>query len=636
MFKANNATPLNSYPWWKYVVIVVAIVLACFYALPNLFGESPAVQVSPKGGEAISSALVTEVKQVLNQEKLNYVALEASQYSLEMRFNNTLEQMKAQSALQSALGNKFTVAINLAPNTPKWLTDLGAYPMKLGLDLRGGMYFLLDIDMQSVVNNRLNEVKPQIIETLRTHNFAWRLLKMTDNSGLYIELINAASAQQASKLIESKYPNLQAKVDAQNPQALFVNLTAATAEQARQLATEQTVQVMRNRVNELGVSEASVSRQGADQVVIELPGLQDAARAKAIIGGTATLKVMLADDNPSDIMTATSGGQIPYGTVLLYNQKNEPVLLKDRVIITGKSVVGADASFDPKTRLPVVNVKLSGPDVSYFSEVTGNNVGRPMAIVLVQQTFSKSKVNGKEVTKTQTHQTVINVATISQQLGANFIISGIGSYRSAQNLALMIRAGSLPAPVQIVEEKNIGPSLGMENIKMGTISVVIAMILVMIFITFYYRLFGLVANFALILNLIFIVAIMSLLPGATLTLPGIAGIVLNVGMAIDANVLIFERIREELRLGTTLQAAIHAGYARAFSTIVDSNVTTLIVAVILFAVGTGSVQGFAVTLIIGILTSMFTAITVTRAIINLIYGGRKVKSLSIGIKVGKG
>lgn len=640
MFKTTNVVPVNRYALWQYIMIVLLIALACLYALPNLFGESPAVQVSPKGGKEVTADLVEQVKQTLQADHITYTGLSSDQYNIEMRFADTEAQLKAQDRLEQTLGKDYTVAINLAPNTPQWLLDLGAYPMKLGLDLRGGMYFMLDVDMQSVLNNRLTNMKSEIIDTLRKSGFAWRQLKITDNEGLYIQLLDSAAAEKAAHVITSNFSELVAHPGVgDKASSLYVNLTPNVLTQAKQYAIEQTVQVMRNRVNELGVSEASVSRQGSDRVVIELPGMQDAARAKNIIGGTATLKVMLQDESPEHLAQALNG-EVPFGDILLYQTKMQgdqkveiPVLLKDHVVLTGKSVVGASAGFDQKTNQPIVSVNLSGPEVSYFSQVTGENVGHGMAIVLVEQTFTKQKIGDQVITRTKTTQSVINVANILERLGSIFQISGIGNFRAAQDLALMIRAGALPAPVQIVEQKQIGPTLGVENIKMGSISVAIAMFLVIVFMAIYYRLFGLIADLALVLNLIFIVAVMSLIPGATLTLPGIAGIVLNVGMAIDANVLIFERIREELRNGTTPQAAIHAGYSRAFSTIVDSNVTTLIVAVILFAIGTGAVQGFAVTLIIGIITSMFTAIMVTRALVNLVYGGRSVKRLSIGIKV---
>ncbi|MDF2690352.1 MAG: preprotein translocase subunit SecD [Gammaproteobacteria bacterium] len=629
MFTPRNSVPLNWYPLWKYVLIVVLIFLACLYALPNIFGESPAVQVSPKGGQTVSSSMVSNVQQILNSSNISYRNLSSSTYDIEMMFNNTDQQMQAQDALKSALGDNYIVAINLAPNTPKWLMNLGAYPMKLGLDLRGGMYFLLDVDMQVVIDNKLQNTSDQLAQDLRTQDIRYTGINLIPNQGIQIQFRDPAVMSTAQSYIASHYSMLAVSKYPGQPLNLLLNFNQAALTQIQDYAVQQTVEVMRNRVNDLGVAEASVAREGPDRVVVELPGVQDAARAKSIIGGTATLKVMLVDEQANS--QAAVKGNVPIGDGLYYDANNNPVVLKNQVVLTGNSISGASVGYDPQTSLPVVQVSLSGPEVNNFSQVTGDNIGHLLAIVLVTNSFNKQMLNGKEVTNTQTNQTVVNVATIQSRLGNNFQITGIGNSRAAQDLALTIRAGALPAPVQIVEEKQIGPSLGVQNIQMGSISVVVAMALVMLFVAFYYRVFGLIADLALILNLIFIVAVMSLMPGATLSLPGIAGIVLNVGMAIDANVLIFERIREELRGGTPVQAAIHAGYERAFSTIVDANVTTFIVAVILFAIGTGPVKGFAVTLMIGIITSMFTAIMITRGIVNLIYGKRSVKRLSIGI-----
>lgn len=630
MFAAKNSVPINRFPTWKYIMIVVVLILAVIYALPNIYGESPAVQVSPKGGKEISPALMQQVTQTLQSQNIAYQSLIQNPSNIEMHFTSTDLQMRAQEALQANLGNDYNVAINLAPNTPHWLTALGANPMKWGLDLRGGMYFLLDVDMQTVIDNNLQTYAGQLRTDLQQQNIRYAGITVQKNQGIALLFRDQAVLNSAQSYINSHYAGaLVLTTQPSQPLTLFANLASQQVTQIERDAVSQVVQVMRNRVNELGVAEASVAQQGLDRVVIELPGVQDAARAKEIIGGTATLKVMLVNEEADP--AAAVNGNIPLGSSLYYTEQGQPYVLHDHVVLTGDAVVGATASFDQQNNLPAVAVRLSGPQVSYFSEVTRENVGHLMAIVLVQSTFNKQMVDGKLQTVTKVNQQVINVATIQSALGNTFQITGIGSSSQAQNLALRIRAGALPAPVQIVQQMQIGPTLGAQNIHMGTVSVIIAMVLVMIFMAIYYRLFGVVADVALMLNLVFIVAVMSIVPGATLTLPGIAGIVLNVGMAIDGNVLIFERIREELRNGTTPQAAIHAGYQRALATIIDSNVTTLIVAVILFAIGTGPIKGFAVTLMIGIVTSMFTAITVTRGIVNLIYGGRSVKKLSIGI-----
>ena len=627
----KNNMPINRFPLWKYVMIVVLVVIALLYALPNIYGESPSVQISPKGGNPITTEMVQKITSALQADHIAYFGLSQEKYSVQMRFKDTIEQMKAQDLLEKTLGRSASVAINLAPNSPGWLAAIGAYPMKLGLDLRGGMYFLLDVDMQTVVENHLNNITSQLRTGLRVANIRYTGLTVDKaNQQIHVDFRDAATRDKAQDYIRGKFQQVMlTQKQVGRVYQLSVKLSQSEVSNIKNYAVQQTLEVMRNRVNELGVAEASVAREGSDRVVIELPGLQDAARAKSIIGGTATLKAMLVNDN-ADVGAAINGN-VPIGSSLYYTKANQPYVLKNRVILTGNAITGASAGYDQNSGLPVVNVTISGPQVAQFSRVTAQNVGKGMAFVLVQKTFNKHKVGDKEVTTTQTHQQIINVATIQSQLPSRFQISGVGSPRVAQNLALMIRAGSLPAPVQIAEEKSIGPTLGLQNIKMGEISVTVAMLLVVIFMAIYYRLFGVIANVALLLNLVFIVAVMSLLPGATLTLPGIAGIVLNVGMAIDANVLIFERIREEIRNGNSMQASIHAGYERAFSTIVDSNVTTLIAAVILFAVGTGAVKGFAVTLMIGIVTSMFTSITVTRGIVNKIYGGRNVQRLSIGI-----
>jgi len=627
----RNNPQINRFPLWKYLLIVLLVVIALLYALPNLYGESPSVQISPKGGGSVSPELVKKVTSVLQSNHIAYFGLTHKKYSLQMRFKDTVEQVKAQDLLGKALGKSASVAINLAPNSPTWLDDIGAYPMKLGLDLRGGMYFLLDVDMQTVVENYLNNIASQLRTDLRVSNIHYVGLAVDKtNQQINIDFRDAVMRDKTKAYIRNKLQQVMlTDRHIGHSYQLVVELSQAELIHIKNYAVQQTLEVMRNRVNELGVAEASVARQDSDRVVIELPGLQDAARAKSVIGGTATLNAMLVDET-ADVSAAHSGN-VPIGSSVYYTKSGQPYVLKNRVILTGNAIIGASSGYDQNSGLPVVNVTISGTQVDQFSRVTAQNIGKDMAFVLVQKTFSKHKVSGKEITTTQTHKEVINVATIQSQLPSRFQISGIGSSRMAQNLALMLRAGSLPAPVQIAEEKSIGPTLGLHNIKMGEISVAIAMLIVVIFMTIYYRLFGVMANIALLLNLVFIVAVMSLFPGATLTLPGIAGIVLNVGMAIDANVLIFERIREEIRNGNSMQASLHAGYERAFAAIVDSNVTTLIAAVILFAIGTGAVKGFAVTLMIGIVTSMFTSITVTRGIANKIYGSRNIQRLSIGI-----
>ncbi|NCX93615.1 MAG: protein translocase subunit SecD [Gammaproteobacteria bacterium] len=624
----NQSAPLNRFSFWKYLLMGIITIVAVLYALPMVYGDSPAIQISPVGGRAFLPSTFNVVGDALKNESISTRSVAESADSILIKFSDSDTQLKAYDVLKETLGKNYVVALNLAPNTPQWLTMIGAAPMKLGLDLRGGMYFLLDVDMQSVIDNNLQNEAATLRTHLREADIRYSSVVVEANRGILLHFRDPKILMAAQHYLSQNNPELAVVALPTDPLVLVANLTPQAIQQLKQYAVEQTVTVMRNRVNELGVTEASVAQQGLDRVVIELPGLQDAARAQEIIGGTATLKVMMVNES-ADLQDALNG-KVPLGSTLYRTANGQPYVLYDRVVITGKSVVGASSGFNSQTNLPVVNVKLSGPEVNTFSEVTGENVGHLMAIVRVNQSFTKKTVNGHELTQTQTDNTIISVASILQRLGDNFEITGL-STREAQDLALGIRAGALPAPVQIVEERNIGPSLGAENIKKGAWSVAIAMILVMVFMAIYYHLLGVVADVALILNLVLIVAIMAILPGATLSLPGIAGIVLNVGMAIDSNVLIFERIREEIRNGTSMQIAIHAGYERAFATIFDSNMTTLIVAIILCAIGTGAVKGFAVTLMIGIITSMFTSLFVARGIVNLMYGGRAVKKISIGI-----
>jgi preprotein translocase subunit SecD len=638
--RKTNA-PLNRYSSWKYILILVLVILGLIYALPNIFGESPALQITMKGGKQMPEVARNKIEKSLKDSKIPFNKIIKSKYHDEVIFKaDSQVQLKAQALLQQSLGGDYIVALFLSPNTPKWLLALNAYPMKYGLDLRGGMYFLLDIDMQTVYDNALNGDVGQIRPLLMKNRIRYSGIQVKEDKGIVIHFKDAATRDKAKTLLraDNQFQSLifknQENLDSAHPTSPYVltaNFTADSKKQTQTFATQQVVEVMRHRVNELGVSEASVSQQGLDRVVIELPGVQNPARAKEIIAGTASLKLMLVNTKAQADIQSALQGNVPIGSKIYYTEQKQPYVLVNRPIITGNAIVGAVSTFDQQTNLPVVQVRLSGEQVSHFSKVTGENVGNPMAILLVQTTFTKKKVNGKVVTKTRTDSQIINVANILSQLGNEFVISGIGSMNRAQNLALRIRAGALPAPVQIVQDMQIGPSLGAENIKMGTMSVVVAMILIMLFMLVYYRLFGFIADIALVLNLIFIVAVMSIIPGATLSLPGIAGIVLNVAMAIDSNVLIFERIREELRNNNSPQNAINSGYERAFATIVDSNLTTLIVAVILFSLGSGPIKGFAVTLIIGIVSSMFTAITVTRAIVNWWYGKRTVTRLSIGI-----
>jgi preprotein translocase subunit SecD len=548
-----------------------------------------------------------------------------------VRFVDPDTQLKASDVLKAALGNDYVIALNLAPRTPKWLQRFGAMPMKLGLDLRGGVHFLIAVDTNNIVKTRQEGDMRNISDQLRSQmiRYANIAISSTTPNSIAIQFRDTENLNKAKDYLTSQLPDYLFTTAKENGGLQLIGtLTQPALIKMNDYALDQTISILNNRINELGVSEAAVQRQGSNQVSVDLPGIQDTARAKDLIGKTATLRFQLVDVQ-HDIQAATAGN-VPFGS-RLYQYSGQSILLLNQVILRGSSITYATAAVGQNGR-PTVQVTLGGGGENLFQQATAANIGKPLAVVYVETVAQPQMIDGKLVTQQQQIEKVISVATIQSALGNNFEITNLDSMQYAQNLALLLRSGSLVAPVQFIQERTIGPSLGKANIQMGVLSVEIGTALVVLFMAFYYRLFGLVADLALVLNIIFIIAILSVL-GATLTLPGIAAIVLTVGMAVDANVLINERIREELRNGASPQASIQTGYARAFSTIVDANVTTLIVALILFALGSGSVKGFAVTLIIGLLTSIVTAIFFTRGVINLIYGGRTVKSLSIGIKM---
>ena len=553
--------------------------------------------------------------------------MQQSSQNLLIRFADPDTQLKADSILKTALGEDYIIALNLAPATPHWLSMLGGAPMKLGLDLRGGVHFLLDIDVNSVVKQRTEGSVRNISGALREAEIRYVDIQRQRDNGIYIQFRDTQQLEAAYSVIAKQFPEFTLT---KQTQANTFALKGVISEQAfnniRQQAVDQTLNTLRNRVNELGVAEPLIQQQGPDRVAVDLPGVQDTARAKDILGGTATVEFRLQDleHDPRDAMN----GMVPIGSKL-YDYENHPLLLKDQVILSGHSITDAGASFDEEGR-PSVNIRLGGGGENYFSRVTRDNVGKPLATVYQEIKVENKIINGVPQKVTKKVEKVINVAIIRSALGASFQIMGLPDPLQARNLALLLRAGSLPAPISIAEERLVGPSLGSENIHKGVLSIEVGFAIVVIFMALYYSRFGLIANVALGCNLVLLVALMSVL-GMTLTLPGIAGIVLNVGMAVDANVLIFERIREELRNGVSPHASIHAGYERALSTIIDANVTTLIVALVLFGIGTGAVKGFAVTLTLGLMTSMLTSIVFTRGMVNAAFGRRSMKSLPIGI-----
>jgi preprotein translocase subunit SecD len=618
----------NRYPLWKYVLLAGMILLAFIYTAPNFFGDDYAVQVSAKNTASVEVNVLDTVKDILAKQATSYLSVNAVQNGALLRFPSTDTQLKARDTLKTALGDDYIVALNLAPKTPRWLQAINAEPMKLGLDLRGGVHFLLDVDTSAVVTTREEADLNSMSADLREKQI--RYTEIAHPAGqLIIQFRDKDNLDKAMSLLPSRFSDyLFTQTTTPNVLSISAALTPVAITNIINYAVDQNMTILSNRVNELGVSDAIVQRQGQTEISVDLPGIQDTARAKEIIGKTATLRFQLVNVE-SDIQSA-SAGVVPLGS-RLYQFDKTPILLKNQVILTGASITYATAAMDQNGR-PSVSIRLGGGGENLFNRVTSENVGKPLAVIYVESEPETQIINGKTVVTRKQIERVINVATIRSALGNNFEITGLSSVQYAQNLALLLRSGALTAPVNFIQERTVGPSLGAANIHKGVLSVIVGSLAVILFMLCYYRVFGLVANLALIVNMLFIVAILSLL-GATLTLPGIAAIVLNVGMAVDANVLIYERIREELRNGVSPQASIHAGYERAFSTIVDANVTTLIVAVILFALGGGVVKGFAITLIIGILTSMVTAIFFTRALVNLIYGGRQVKKLSIGIRV---
>ena len=615
----------NRFPLWKNLLILAVLALGILYALPNLFGADPAVQISPQRGAVIDEALEARVQDVLRQARLTPRAVERQENKLLLRFSSTDDQLKAADRLREVLGeDRYVVALNLAPTTPSWLEALGAEPMYLGLDLRGGVHFLLQVDMDAAIDQALERYAGDVRTVLRENRIRY-LGVSREGRRILVKFKTLEDLNRAEAVLGKEFRQLVVRAD-EAGRLLQIRLSEAEEREIRQFALKQNLTTLRNRVNELGVAEPVIQQQGEDRIVVQLPGVQDTTRAKEILGATATLEFRLVDTE-HDVEAALQGHP-PIGAKLYYDRKGQPLLLKRRVIVTGDQIVDASAGFDQQSGSPAVFVTLDSVGAKKMSRVTRENIGKPMAVVFIENRLETKKVDSKVVKVRRRVEEVINVATIRGRFGKRFQITGLDSTEEARNLALLLRAGALAAPVDIVEERTVGPSLGQDNIERGFLSVLVGFALVLIFMAWYYKVFGLVADVALFFNLILLIALLSLLQ-ATLTLPGIAGIVLTVGMAVDANVLIFERIREELRNGNSPQASIYSGYEKAFATIFDANITTLIAALVLFSFGTGPIKGFAVTLSIGIMTSMFTAILVTRMIINWIYGGRRVARLAI-------
>ena len=620
---------LNKYPLWKNILILVVLAIGFVYALPNVFPDDYAIQITgARSGTEISQQTVDRASEALEEAGITIKGIDREERSALIRVNSSDDQLQARPVVQQALGDEFLVALNMAESTPDWLKAVGAGPMKLGLDLRGGVHFLLEVDMETAVEQRLDATASQIKRELREERIRYRGGDVSDGNRIELSFRSEQDRSQAFDIIRDRYNEFLLDESTEEDNYLLnLSLSEQEIQQIQDYAIEQNLTTIRNRVNELGVAEPLVQRQGADRIIVELPGVQDTAQAKRVLGATANLEFRLAARQDA-----------PAASTETYPFRDEPgrtARLEREVIVTGENVANASQSFD-ENGMPQVNITLDGVGGDLMTRATRNSVGRGMAVLFIEfrTEMEQEVVDGEVVTREERVQetSIISLATIQSTLGSSFRITGLDSIHEASELALLLRAGALAAPMYFVQERTIGPSLGQQNIDAGFMSVVVGFCLVLVFMAVFYRAFGLVANVALTLNLMLLLACMSII-SATLTLPGIAGIVLTVGMAGDANVLIFERIREELREGVSPQLAINSGYSRAFVSIVDANITTFLVAIILFAMGSGPVKGFAVTLSIGIVTSLFTALVVSRGMVNAIYGGRKVESLSIGGKL---
>ncbi len=613
---------LNKTPIWKYFLVVIVLGLCALYAMPNLYGEDHAIQISASRNAVVNEQLLARVESTLANAEIKTKRSELDVDKLLVRLFDSDSQLVARETIQRALGDDYIVAMNLAPDTPQWLADLGGSPMKLGLDLRGGVHFLMEVDMNSAIAKAQEDLVGDFRTSLREENLRYRSVKPVGQN-VQVQFRDQDTLDSAKFFLRNRNGDLL--FSERDGLILDVAFSENRLRLIRDNAVKQNITIIRERVNQLGVAEPVVQKQGAERIVVQLPGIQDTAKAKEILNATATLEFRMVDQD-NDVRDALNG-RVPPSSILLNDRSGQPYLLKKRVMLTGNHIVDANSGVD-EYGVPQVNISLDSKGGTKMSQGTKDNIGNPMATVFIEyKTTGERDANGNLIFEKK--EEIISVATIQARLGASFRITGLDSPKEARDLALLLRAGALIAPISIVEERTVGPSLGAENIELGMIAIQSGLALVLIFMLFYYKAFGIVANIALVTNLVMIVGIMSMIPGATLTLPGMAGIVLTVGMAVDANVLIYERIREEIREGRSPQQAIHHGYDSAFSTILDANITTFIAGLILFAVGTGPIKGFSITLMIGIITSMFTAIVVTRLLVNAIWGGRRIDKLWI-------
>lgn len=609
---------LNRYPLWKTLLIALTVIIGFLYAAPNLYAPDPALQISGIKGRDVQLKTFERIKSKLDSQlEIKSASLDGGQALI--RLNDLDSQTKAREITTELLGDQYTVALNMAQTTPAWLSAFGASPLNLGLDLRGGIYFLMEVDMRDLMKTTHEQMVLDFKTDLRKERIRYRSVRLA-NDGVDLKFRNEEALDKALTLLETNYRTTTFKQLKSDPLALRASMSAELLRQTKLEAVEQNITIIRSRVNELGVAEPDVQRQGEDRIVVQLPGVQDTAKAKELLGATATLQFRLVDPQASP-------NNVPADSKLYQRREGGTVVLKKKVILRGERITGAQSGFD-ENGMPQVSIKLDAQGGNKMSEFSKNNINNPMATVFIEyKPTGKVDGEGKQILKKV--EEVISVANISTQLGKNFRITGLDNPQEARSLSQLLRAGALRAPIQIVEERTVGPSLGKENIELGATAIVLGLAGVLLFMLVYYRGFGLVSNVALGANVVLIIGVMSMIPDVALTLPGMAGIVLTVGMAVDANVLIFERIREEIRAGRSVQQAIHHGYDSAFSTIFDANITTLIAAIILFSFGAGPIKGFAITLSIGIITSVFTAVVVTRAIVNLWVGGKRVDKLSI-------
>ena len=609
---------MNQYPKWKYGLVLIAIFIGLIYSIPNFFGESPALQVkTTKTSDKLDLSILGTIENSLKEANLPFDGIVQEPNGIKIKFASPDSQVKAKDVLQNALGSNYVIALNLVSKSPSWLSKIGAIPMYLGLDLRGGVHFLLQVDMKAAAEKAAESYLNDFRMTLRKERISY-IGAARLNEIVKIQFDSQEELDKAKKLIKVNYPDLMmSESSSGKDKAIDISMSEMGKKKIQEFALKQNLQTLHNRINELGVAEPIIQQQGLDRIVVQLPGVQDTAKAKEILGRTATLEIRLVDEDKTDIATLESAqkGNAPFGDDLFKDRDGRSILVKKNVLLTGDRITDAGPGVDQQSGRSVVHVTLDGRGSNIFKQVTRENVGKRLAILLIE--------------KGQTE--VVTAPVIQQEIGGGRVqISGMNSPQEATDISLLLRAGALAAPMQIIEERTVGPSMGEENIKRGVHSTLWGFAAISVMMAFYYMLFGGVSIFALAVNLLLLVALLSILQ-ATLTLPGLAAIALALGMAIDANVLINERIREELRNGNTPQASIHAGYDRAFDTILDSNVTTLIAGLALFMFGTGPIKGFAVVHVLGILTSMFSAILVSRALVNIIYGyRRKIDKLSIG------